>query len=381
MDNAPTEYVAPINNQGDFTKMGGIYRDISLISVSPVHIDLMDYGSSGVYVTPKNITVEGADIDVLVKLTNDTDAKQDILIKADIIDIDGNTVCGSEVSKTLSACTNDSAVISLKLTDPILWNGTENPYLYTAKITLSQGEAILDEYLQSFGVRAYDIDRDNGFFLNGKYLDLHGVCYHQDSYENGWAMTNEQRERDYAMMLDMGCNSVRMAHYQHDGYEYDLCDKLGITVWTEIGLVNKMSGDETDALAIADGFVENTKQQLIELIRQNYNHPSVIVWGISNELYQMSDEIFEIYTELNALANAEDETRLITFADAQFWGSSLSCPRTLSATTDISAGTRMRGLPKNSDRGSTITTKTARNARSAFRNMAAARRSRSTKTI
>ncbi|MCM1165858.1 MAG: discoidin domain-containing protein [Lachnospiraceae bacterium] len=326
VNNAPTEYIAPINIQGDFTKMGGIYRDVSLIAVSPVHIDLMDYGSSGVYVTPKNITSGSADIDVAVKLANETDAEQEILIKTDIIDGSGGTACSSESSKTLSANANDSEEISMRLTDPILWNGTKDPYLYTAKITLSRGETVLDEYSQSFGIRSYRIDPDDGFFLNGEYLDLRGVCYHQDSYENGWAMTNEQRERDYAMMLDMGCNSVRMAHYQHDGYEYDLCDKLGITVWTEIGLVNKMSGDETDALAIADGFVENTKQQLTELIRQNYNHPSVIVWGISNELYQMSDEIFDIYTELNALANAEDETRLITFADAQFWGKFLELP-------------------------------------------------------
>lgn len=139
-------------------------------------------------------------------------------------------------------------------------------------------------------------------------------------------MTDEQRERDYNMMLDMGCNSVRMAHYQHDSYEYDLCDRLGITVWTEIGLVNRMSGDEAEPFKIAEGFVENTKQQLMELIRQNYNHPSVIVWGISNELYQMNDEIFGIYSELNALAKTEDKTRLITFADSQFYGKFLELP-------------------------------------------------------
>ena len=157
-----------------------------------------------------------------------------------------------------------------------------------------EGE-FLNEVTESFGVRTYYIDPDEGFFLNGKYYDLHGVNYHQDSFENGWAMTDEQRERDYKMMQDLGCTAVRMAHYQHDSYEYDLCDRLGLCVWTEIGIVNKMSDDD-DNLSIADGFADNAKQQLRELIRQNYNHPSVIIWGISNELYQMSDEIFGLYT-------------------------------------------------------------------------------------
>lgn len=144
--------------------------------------------------------------------------------------------------------------------------------------------------------------------------------YHQDSYENGWAMTDEQRERDYAIIREMGCTSVRMAHYQHNRYEYELCDKLGLTVWTEIGIINKMSDNGTKDLAVSEKFPENAKQQLTELIRQNYNHPSIIVWGISNELYQMTDEIYHIYTELAKLAKKEDKTRLITFADAQFLG-------------------------------------------------------------
>lgn len=326
VNNAPTDYIAPILDQGDFTKMGGIYRGVKLIAVSLIHIDLSDHGSSGVYVTPKNITEESADIDIAVKLTNESDKPRSVDIKADILDAEGAVVSKCTLTKELSANSKDSAVFSMRLSCPILWNGRENPYLYAANIILSQDGAELDGYSQSFGVRTYNIDTEKGFFLNGKYLDLHGVCYHQDSFENGWAMTNQQRERDYSMMLDMGCNSVRMAHYQHGGYEYELCDRLGIAVWTEIGLVNKMSADETDALAIAEGFAENAKQQLTELIRQNYNHPSIIVWGISNELHQMSDEIFGIYTELCALANAEDKTRLITFADNQCWGKFLEMP-------------------------------------------------------
>lgn len=326
VNNAPTAYIAPITNQGDFTKMGGLYRDVKLTAVSKVHIDLMDYGSSGIYVTPKNITDENADIDLLVKIANDSVKDEETAVNVAIMDGDGNTAATGGATCSILAGKNGEAKLHIKLPCPVLWNGTENPYLYHAKIMLLQEGKMVDEYTQTFGIRTYRIDSGKGFFLNGKHVDLHGVNYHQDSFENGWAMTDAQRERDYNMMRNLGCNTVRMAHYQHDGYEYDLCDKLGITVWTEVGIINRMSADETEELKIADGFAENAKQQLTELIRQNYNHPSIIVWGTSNELYQMSDEIYGIYTELNALANAEDATRLITFADDQFWGRFLELP-------------------------------------------------------
>lgn len=325
VNNAPTDYIAPITNQGDFTKMGGLYRDVDLIAVEKIHIDLMDCGSSGVYVTPKNITPESADIELRIKLANDSDKDGEIAVKAELLDMEGMTVAFVKTLCSIAAGQRGEAKLSVKLPAPVLWNGVENPYLYGAKITLVKDGKIVDEYTQSFGVRTYDIDPDNGFCLNGKYVDLHGVNYHQDSYENGWAMTNEQRERDYAMMTDMGCNTVRMAHYQHDSYEYELCDRLGLTVWSEIGIVNTMSPDN-DTMAVADGFAENAEQQLKELIRQNYNHPSVIVWGISNELHQMTDEISDIYSGLAALAKSEDETRLTVYADNQFYGKFLELP-------------------------------------------------------
>ena len=326
VNNAPTDYIAPITDQGDFTKMGGLYRDVNLIAVQKVHIDLTDYGSSGIYVTPQNISGENADVDLLVKLANDSYADETVTVKAEVMGMNGETAAQGEYVCEISAKGKAAARLKVKINDTILWNGTENPYLYSAKITLQKGENVLDEYTQTFGIRTYRIDPEKGFFLNGKYIDLHGVNYHQDSFESGWAMTDGQRCRDYEMMLNMGVNTVRMAHYQHDGYEYDLCDKLGMTVWTEIGIVNRMSAENTENLKLSPDFMENAKQQLMELIRQNYNHPSIIVWGISNELYQMSDHIFDFYSELNALAKAEDSTRLTTFADNQSWGRFLELP-------------------------------------------------------
>ncbi len=326
VNNAPTDYIAPITDQGDFTKMGGIYRDVNLIAVEPLHIDLTDFGSSGIFVTPKNITEESADIEILVRLANDGEHDEAVSVTAEILDADGETAAVSCSEKIVKAGQKSEIGISLLLKKPKLWDGVKSPYLYSALITVKNDNKTLDGYRQSFGIRTYSMDPKEGFFLNGRYLDLRGVNYHQDSYENGWAMTNSQRERDYGMMLDMGCTSVRMAHYQHDGYEYELCDRLGLTVWTEIGIVNKMSADDSETHKLSEGFAENAKTQLTELIRQNYNHPSVIVWGISNELHQMTDEIYDLYAQLRAIAKREDETRFTTFADAQFWGRFLELP-------------------------------------------------------
>ncbi len=326
VNNAPTDYIAPITDQGDFTKMGGIYRDVSLIAVKPLHIDLTDFGSSGIFVTPKNITEDSADLEILIKLANDGQQDENALITVDILGSEGGTEAFASAEAALKAGQKSEIGISLLLKNPKLWDGVRSPYLYTASITVKSGGKIFDGYCQSFGIRTYRMDSQEGFFLNGRYMDLRGVNYHQDSFEKGWAMTDSQRERDYKMMLDMGCTSVRMAHYQHDGYEYDLCDRLGFTVWTEIGIVNKMSADDSETHKLSEGFAANAKTQLTELIRQNYNHPSVIVWGISNELHQMTDEIYNLYTELKAIAKKEDATRFTTYADSQFWGRFLELP-------------------------------------------------------
>lgn len=263
---------------------------------------------------------------MLGKAANDGGSSKTVNVTVDILDAQGGTVGSSGGKAAVPAGGNSDYNTSIALDNPHLWNGVDDPYLYSAKVTVTDEEGnILDEVIEHFGVREYHIDPESGFFLNGRHYDLHGVNYHQDSFENGWAMTNEQRERDYNMMRELGCTTVRMAHYQHNRYEYDLCDRLGLTVWTEIGLVNRMSTDD-EKLTLADRLAGNLRQQLRELIRQNYNHPSIIIWGTSNELFQMSDEIFDLYTELNAIAKSEGGLRLVSFADSQFWGRFMKLP-------------------------------------------------------
>lgn len=227
VSNATSEFVAPIGDCGDFTKMGGIYRAVRLIAVDKLRIALRDNGSSGVYITAKPEADGGAEVRVLVKLENDSAEEKNAVVR---VTISGGAANIQREAKLTIAPGEASAEFSLKLPGAHLWDGVRDPFLYSAKISVLSGGTALDGVTEQFGVREFSIDREKGFFLNGKHTPLHGVNYHQDSPRAGWAMTNKQRERDYAVMRDMGCNAVRMAHYQHASEEYALCDKLGVRV-------------------------------------------------------------------------------------------------------------------------------------------------------
>lgn len=295
VSNATSEFVAPIGDCGDFTKMGGIYRAVRLIAVDKLRIALRDNGSSGVYITAKPEADCGAEVRVLVKLENDSAEEKNAVVR---VTISGDAANIQKEAKLTIAPGEASAELSLKLPGAHLWDGIRDPFLYSAKIAVLSGGTALDGVTEQFGVREFSIDREKGFFLNGKHTPLHGVNYHQDSPRAGWAMTNKQRERDYAVMRDMGCNAVRMAHYQHASEEYALCDKLGMCVWTEIGIIGKLCPGEPAEPQLSREFADSAMQQLTELIAQTYNHPSVMFYGMSNEIYQMSDSIHSLYEQM-----------------------------------------------------------------------------------
>lgn len=295
VSNATSEFVAPIGDCGDFTKMGGIYRAVRLIAVDKLRIALRDNGSSGVYITAKPEADCGAEVRVLVKLENDSAEEKNATVR---VTISGGAANIQREAKLTIAPGEASAEFSLKLPGAHLWDGVRDPFLYSAKIAVLSGGTALDGVTEQFGVREFSIDREKGFFLNGKHTPLHGVNYHQDSPRAGWAMTNKQRERDYAVMRDMGCNAVRMAHYQHASEEYALCDKLGMCVWTEIGIIGKLCPGEPAEPQLSREFADSAMQQLTELITQTYNHPSVMFYGMSNEIYQMSDSIHSLYEQM-----------------------------------------------------------------------------------
>ncbi len=291
VDNAANETVYP--QMADFTFYGGIYRDVNLIAVSESHFDLDYYGGPGIAVTP---VIEGttAKVGVEVYVTN---KKDDQVLVYRIKDAEGNVV-GSISSE-------DTAAL-FEIDNVHLWHGRKDPYLYTAEVALVEGETVVDAVSTRFGCRSFEIDPENGFILNGEEYPLRGVSRHQDRWGFGNALLPEHHEEDIELICEMGATTIRLAHYQHDQYFYDLCDEKGLVIWAEIPYISKHMPTGR----------ENTISQMKELVTQNYNHPSIVVWGLSNEIsIAGSDEdLLENHRILNDLCHEMDPTRLTTIA-------------------------------------------------------------------
>lgn len=257
---------------GDFNFYGGIYRDVSLIITEPTCISLLDYASPGVYLTQKSVTEKQAHIVATVKLSNAATTKQ-VNVKVTVKDHD-KTIQEIKRHVTLNAHSEGETIIPFTIQNPRLWNGREDPFMYRAEISLWENDKLLDKVIQPLGIRYYRVDPDNGFFLNGKHLPLYGVCRHQDRAEIGNALRSMHHEEDTELMLEMGVNAVRLAHYQQAEYMYDLMDQSGIITWAEIPFVGP-GGYADKGFIDSEAFKKNGEEQLKELIRQNYNHPSI----------------------------------------------------------------------------------------------------------
>lgn len=300
---------------GDFNFYGGIYRDVHLLIMDEVCISPLDYASSGVRLIQDSVSDEFAKVRALVELSNASKDKQEVEIMLRLTD--GKRVV-KEVIKvlTLSGCSTTQQELTFEINDPHLWNGRQDPFLYHTEVTLSRNGQIADCVIQPLGLRFYHIDPDKGFFLNGKHLPLHGVCRHQDRSEVGNALRSQHHDEDAALMLEMGVNAVRLAHYPQATYFYDLMDKHGIIVWAEIPFIGP-GGYNDKGFVDSPSFRANGKEQLKELIRQHYNHPSICVWGLFNELTELGDNPIDYIKELNELAHQEDATRPTTSASNQ----------------------------------------------------------------
>ncbi|RKI36225.1 glycoside hydrolase family 2 protein [bacterium D16-51] len=315
VDNSETAYIAPIGKEGDFTKFGGIYRDVFLLGVDDVSFNLIENGADGVFVSPV-LSEDGREGNVKIHaaLRNASAKQRQLNIFSVLKDREGIEVARGSISLKMEADSVKEVEYFIGIANPHLWNGVRDPYLYIVDTCLVLEGEVLQNVITETGFRRYDIF-GNQFYLNGQPYNIHGVNYHQDSSASGWAMTDEEREADYAMMIDMGVTAVRMAHYQHDPYEYQLCDRIGLVVYTEIPLINRAFSEEFFVDRAL--FAENIKQQLTELVCQNYNHPSICFWGISNELYDTDCETSKLYTELCRLALSLDGTRMTIYADNQ----------------------------------------------------------------
>lgn len=296
----------------DFTFYGGIYRDVNIVIANNVHFDLMDYGSKGIYMVQEEVSNEKASLTIKSKLVNDEEEDKKVRLWADIVDAEGNVVTYATKEVVINKGETKEVEISATIENPILWNGRKNAYMYEAKVSLVSFNDTIDEISIPFGVRYFEVDSEKGFFLNGKHLSLNGVSRHQDRKDMGWAITKKEQEEDMELIKEVGATSIRLAHYQHNQYFYDLCDTEGMVIWAEIPFISVMSKSELEGI--------NAKQQMIELIRQNYNHPSIMFWGIQNEIQISGErpELRKLVNELNELTKKEDPTRLTTMANVMF---------------------------------------------------------------
>jgi len=316
--NSPTAEISPMS--GDFFMFGGLYRKVSLVATDPVHVDMLDDGGPGVYAHAASADAQNAAIQVAERIRNDGAAAQSVSVKTRILDASGAEVAAH--AETISVQPGQTAEprADLSIAKPHLWDGRKDAYLYQVAVTVSSADGkTLDEMRQPLGVRTYHIDADKGFFLNGKHVDLHGVSRHQDRPGKGWAITADDMREDMEIIQDLGANTIRLAHYQHDQAIYDLADRAGMVVWAEIPVV-----DRTSPKGMADtppGFTANAESQLRELIKQNFNHPSVFVWSIGNEVNLRASKPGEgehakpLLTDLDALAKKLDPSRPTTMAD------------------------------------------------------------------
>jgi beta-galactosidase len=300
VDNSKVPDIAPL--AGDFSVYGGLYRPVHLIVTEEENISLLDHGSPGVVWSQTSVNETQAVLDVTAQVSNGTTKKTPLKLVATVLDADGKVIVASEQSAPLAPRESAPYFIRLTVPQPHLWNGRKDPYLYKAVIELrSTNDLVLDRVEQPLGLRYFSVDPDNGFFLNGQPYHLHGVDRHQDFIDKGWAITEADMDTDMALLKELGATVIRCAHYQHSDYFYSLCDRAGILVWAEIPQVN---------IIRATPEFENTSQsQLLDLIRQNINHPAIFVWSLGNEIGTSSDDPHREQMDLKAIAHGEDPTR------------------------------------------------------------------------
>ena len=300
---------------GDFNFYGGIYRDVHLLITDETCISPLNYASPGVRLIQDSVSHKYAKVRAVVDLSNGDSGNREVELNVRLLD--GQRVV-KEGTKNVNLSGNEvmQQELTFEIDQPHLWNGRQDPFLYQAEVTLFRNGQMVDRVTQPLGLRFYRIDPDKGFFLNGKHLPLQGVCRHQDRSEVGNALRPQHHEEDAALMLEMGVNAVRLAHYPQATYFYDLMDKNGIIVWAEIPFVGP-GGYNDKGFVDLPAFRANGKEQLKELIRQHYNHPSICVWGLFNELTELGDNPVAYIKELNVLAHQEDTTRPTTSASNQ----------------------------------------------------------------
>lgn len=306
VDNRSVPDVAPLS--ADFTFFGGLYRDVHLLTTDALHVDVEDFASPGVYLSSRNLSGGAGDVWARVRVKSSARTTAAVQVALALVDARG-VLAGRFTAPAPVAVAGDQTVevtLGGTVAQPHRWDGRRDPYLYTAHVEIGHDGTVTDVVAQPFGFRDFTVDPATGFSLNGRPYDLHGVNRHQDRLNLGWAITDQQHDEDMALIAEMGASAIRLAHYQHAQHFYDLCDRQGLVAWAEIPLVNN--------IAASPAFSDNARQQLTELIRQSYNHPAIVLWGVGNEQRVNDAPTNALLGQLADLAGSEDATRLSTYA-------------------------------------------------------------------
>jgi beta-galactosidase len=313
VNNAYATNIPPLN--GDFTVFGGLYRDVHLVVVDNVHMQMTDYGSSGLFLRQTHVSSTSANLQVTAEMWNDSATTQNVTLNTVIVDATNTIVQTLSSTQTVAAHAGYHFVQTTTIAQPHLWNGQQDPYLYHVYAQVQVGSSVKDLVSAPLGLRSYFIDPNKGFFLNGHYLNLHGVNMHQDRIDQGWAISNANVDQDFSLLTAMGANVIRTSHYQHAQRLYDNADASGVIMWSEQPLIN--------GIINTTAFAQSAQQQLTEMIRQNYNHPSIIFWSIANEVSNNAATNTLLQT-LNNLAHTQDPDRITTLADNGTAGDAVS---------------------------------------------------------
>ena len=302
VDNTRQPDVAPLG--GDYTLYGGLYRRVRLVTTADVHVDMLDAGGPGVYFsTPRAERPHWR-----VRVANDRPRAENVVVTARLRDAAGKVVATAQRSAALPARAVVPVELDAALANPHLWQGVEDPYLYTSEVTVARADAVLDRVDNDVGIRTVQLDPDRGLLLNGKPYRVHGVNVHLTYVPGkGTAVDDADIDADYRILEELGVTGLRFAHYQHNEHSYALSDRKGFLVWTELPL--------TSEVGASAAFAANAAQQARELVRQNFNHPSVFVWGLGNEIYKVDEVSGRVLDAMQKLVHAEDASRPTAYAN------------------------------------------------------------------
>jgi beta-galactosidase len=307
VDNSKFKTIAPL--MGDFSVFGGLYRPVRLVLTSALHIDMLDAGGPGIYATASDIGAASADISIVTRVTNDSAKPMYALVRCRVLDATGRQVATASSPVEIAPGATLAVEQHAQLREPHLWDGVRDPYLYEVVSEIFDAPSVLpsDMVAVPLGVRSFRVDPDKGFFLNGRHISVHGVdLFHSERPGKGTAVSDRDIDQDFDILRDLGVTGIRMVHFQHPGRAYDDADRAGLVVWTEIPLYGAVDPDPA--------FEANIRRQLRELVRQNYNHPSVFFWGLGNELYTSNADTNRVLAAVQDEAKKLDPTRPTTYA-------------------------------------------------------------------